>query len=131
MSTCPNCSTPVTGRFCPNCGQRQGVTHTSIARVIRDVLEEQFSLDAPLPRTLVALFFRPGLLTREYMSLRIARYVPPLRLYLACSVIFFLFLSLVSARSIQIDPETIAMVDSVRAAQQAQLKSGADSLASS
>jgi len=59
-----------------------------------EVLDDQFSINSALPRTLGALFFRPGHLTREYMSGRIARYIPPFRLYLVASVAFFVALSL-------------------------------------
>jgi hypothetical protein len=38
-----------------------------------------------------ALLFRPGLLTAEYLADRRARYLPPFRLYLVVSVLFFAF----------------------------------------
>lgn len=68
--------------------------------MIAEVIEDQLSLNATLPRTLGALFFKPGFLSREYVDGRIQRYVPPFRLYLACSVVFFLLLSFL-ARSEQ------------------------------
>jgi len=40
-------------------------------------------------RTLAALLFRPGLLTTEFFAGRRARYLPPVRLYLVVSVLFF------------------------------------------
>jgi hypothetical protein len=36
------------------------------------------------------LMFKPGFLTREFLAGRRARYLPPLRLYLVLSVVFFL-----------------------------------------
>lgn len=62
--------------------------------MLADVLEDQLSVNATLPRTLFAILFRPGRLTAEYLQGRIASYVPPFRLYLAASVAFFLALSL-------------------------------------
>jgi hypothetical protein len=44
--------------------------------------------------TILALLFKPGFLTREFLSGRRARYLPPLRLYLVLSVLFFLILGL-------------------------------------
>lgn len=75
-----------------------------------DVLEDQFSLNAALPRTLRALFLKPGFLTTEYLSLKIARYIPPFRLYLFSSLIFFISLSFVSdpARLIVNDLDSIS-----------------------
>lgn len=64
--------------------------------MVRDVLEDQFSLEARLPRTLLSLLFRPGRLTREYAAGRVARYIAPFRLYLVSSLLFFLVLSYVA-----------------------------------
>ena len=118
---CPNCGALVTGKYCSGCGQRHGDVRASFLRIIRDVLEDQLSLNATLPRTLAALLFLPGRLTRDYMSLRIARYVPPVRLYLATSVLFFLALSLVSninrtdfMRELSGDSASVAVLDSIR-----------------
>lgn len=61
---------------------------------MRDAIDDQFSINSALPRTLWALVLRPGLLTAEYLAGRIARYIPPVRLYLVASVVFFLALSL-------------------------------------
>jgi hypothetical protein len=65
---------------------------------VRAVADDQLGVDAKLPRTLGALFFKPGLLTREFMGGRIARYIPPFRLYLMSSVLFFVLLSFTSVR---------------------------------
>jgi hypothetical protein len=46
-------------------------------------------LDGRLWRTLRTLLLSPGLLTLEYFQERRARYVPPFRLYLAASLVFF------------------------------------------
>jgi hypothetical protein len=124
--TCPNCGAAGGGKYCPGCGQRQGVVRASIARIIRDVLEDQLSLNGTLPRTLAALLVRPGALTQEYMSLRIARYVPPVRLYLVSSVLFFLLVRILSpverpdfSNNPQADSVLASVLDSLRAAQPA------------
>lgn len=44
-------------------------------------------------RTVLALLFKPGFLSREYFEGRRAAYVPPLRLYLIASVTFFFLMS--------------------------------------
>ncbi len=91
---CTNCGDPMPGNFCRLCGQRKVEVRVSLGRMMMEVLDDQFSINSALPRTLWALLFRPGHLTREYMSGRIARYIPPFRLYLVASVVFFVALSM-------------------------------------
>jgi hypothetical protein len=80
--------------FCPACGQRKVEVRVSLRRMLLELLEDQLALNATLPRTAGALLFRPGHLTAEYVKGRIARYVPPFRLYLVTSVFFFILLPL-------------------------------------
>jgi hypothetical protein len=93
---CLNCGDPHPGRFCPACGQRKGPIRVSLRRLLSEVLEDQLSINAALPRTLGALFFRPGRLTADYLRGRIAAYIAPFRLYLVSSLLFFLVLSFTS-----------------------------------
>lgn len=93
---CPNCGTPVDDRFCPRCGQANRERLVSLRSIVRDAAEDQFSLGGALPRTLGALLFRPGRLTREYAEGRVARYIAPFRLYLVSSLVFFVSLSFVA-----------------------------------
>jgi hypothetical protein len=97
---CLNCGDPTVGEYCPTCGQRKVDVQAPVRAVIKDVVEDELLLSGRLPRTLFALLFRPGLLTREMLDGRIVRYVRPFKLYLASSVLFFLLLSFVSVRVI-------------------------------
>jgi hypothetical protein len=90
---CPNCGDRRTGSYCPECGQRRIDRRHSLRRLIRDVVEDELSLSGALPRT-VSTLLRPGRLARDYFDGRIARYIPPFRLYLISSFIYFLVLSL-------------------------------------
>jgi hypothetical protein len=92
---CLNCGDPTPGNYCRTCGQRKVDVHVSLPRLLLEALDDQFSINSALPRTLGALLARPGHLTREYMGGRIVRYIPPFRLYLITSVLFFLALSLI------------------------------------
>ena len=107
---CPGCGADTTGNYCAHCGQRQGPRVLSVGALLREVLEDQFSVNAALPRTLRALFFRPGLLTREYLRLRISPYVPPFRLYLVVSLLFFLVLALRARQPIELTEEDRAQI---------------------
>lgn len=113
---CPNCGTIATGEFCPSCGQAQREKVLSLRRLAADFVEQQLDLDSRLPRTVVPLLFRPGLLTREYLRGRIARYFTPFRVYLVASLIFFLILSFRSQGGVVFglgEAEPAAPVDSI------------------
>jgi hypothetical protein len=99
LRPCANCGDHTPGNYCPVCGQRKVEVAVSLQRMLMEALDDQFSLNSALPRTIGALFFRPGHLSREYMAGRIARYIPPFRLYLLSSVIFFVVVSLTAGFS--------------------------------
>ena len=89
-SACLNCGTQLTDAFCAHCGQSAGDVHLSVRDLIHELAAEHFGLDTKVARTLVALMRYPGRLTREFLAGRRIRYLPPLRLYLSLSVIYFL-----------------------------------------
>lgn len=91
---CPNCDTPVSGQYCSNCGQIQKDIRRFFLALVNESLDEIFSLNSRMWKTVVALLFRPGFLTNEYLRGRRASYVQPLRLYFITSIAFFLMLSL-------------------------------------
>lgn len=88
--TCLNCGTLLSDAFCAHCGQRAGDVHLSVRDLLHELAAEHFGLDTKVARTLVTLARHPGRLTREFLSGRRARYLPPLRLYLSLSVLYFL-----------------------------------------
>ncbi len=91
---CPNCSAGLHGQFCYSCGQNQKGIDRFFISIINESFENIFSSDSRSARTLFYLLFRPGHLSAEYFSGRRARYIPPLRLYLITSLIFFFILSI-------------------------------------
>ena len=66
--------------------------HT-VGHFIREATEDLTHADSRVWHTLSALFFRPGHLTQEFFAGRRSRYLPPVRLYLVVSVLFFLLAS--------------------------------------
>ena len=86
---CANCGARLAGPWCSQCGQH---SHDS-GRRLRDLLHDAWHsfthLDGRFGSTLQLLFWQPGALTREYFANRRARQVPPFRLYLVCSLVFF------------------------------------------
>ncbi len=90
---CENCGAPLSGRFCATCGQRVEPPVHSLWHFAQVATEDLTHADSRLWRTLAALLFKPGHLTREFLHGRRARYLPPVRLYLVLSVAFFLWAS--------------------------------------
>lgn len=87
---CLNCGAAVTGQYCGQCGQRATTRLISLWELVRDAFGDLFELDSRLWRTMIPLLVRPGLLTRDYLQGRRARYMPPFRMYLVLSLLFFL-----------------------------------------
>lgn len=88
---CSNCGTPLTGRHCSTCGQLNANFHRPVVFLLGSMIADTFDLDGRLFRTLPKLMFRPGRLTRDYLDGKRARYMPPFRLFLISSLIFFFF----------------------------------------
>ena len=94
LDTCTNCDTLLRGQYCAQCGQRSGTRMISLWELIREASEFLTTFDSRLWRTLGLLMFRPGWLTRDYLRGRRARYIPPLRLFIAFSLLFFFLLAI-------------------------------------
>lgn len=91
---CPNCQEELHGPWCYQCGQNQRHINRFFLSLLGESFEEVFALDSRVVKTIFSILFRPGFLTTEYFAGRRARYVPPLRLYLIASVLFFFMLSM-------------------------------------
>jgi hypothetical protein len=85
---CKNCDTPLEGWYCYSCGQNADTHHRSILHLIWEAIEGMFHLDGRLANTLPLLFFRPGVLAKDYMEGRIVRHVPPFRTFLVALLLF-------------------------------------------
>jgi hypothetical protein len=86
---CLNCGTVIEGRHCAQCGQAADAHVLSIREVMDDVTHSLLHLDSRVWRTLRLLVRRPGELTREFVAGRRQSYIPPFRLYLAISILYF------------------------------------------
>ena len=93
---CHNCGADAPGNYCPNCGQETQIALPSAFAFLRDAAGRYIRFDGRMWRSLSALLFRPGFLTREYLAGRRRRYVRPARLFVALSIVFFAVLRLSS-----------------------------------
>ena len=95
VASCPNCSTEINGPFCRVCGQEQKNLNRYIWTLAGELADDISHLDSRVSKTFFALLFRPAYLTKEYFSGRRERYVPPIRLYLVISFLFFFILPII------------------------------------
>jgi hypothetical protein len=89
IRACLNCGEPLLGSYCWSCGQEDLDLHRPLQQLAQDAAGDLLDLDTRLLRTLGPLFFRPGALAREYLAGRRVRVVPPLKMFLLASLVFF------------------------------------------
>jgi uncharacterized protein DUF3667 len=94
MESCDNCGAPLTGAYCSACGQRVLHHGLSLGEFLKDAGEVITHADSRFWRTFAPLLVRPGFLTQQFIKGRRASYLPPFRLYLVLSVLFFLAIPL-------------------------------------
>lgn len=94
--SCLNCgnSIPPDFMYCPNCGQRHRQAKLPVKIFLGDFLRDYFALDSKIFRSLGRLIFRPGSLTKEFNLGKRKKYIPPLRMYIFISFIYFFVLAL-------------------------------------
>jgi hypothetical protein len=93
-AACRNCGAALAGRYCSQCGQAAEVHVPSVKEIIQEILEGLTHSDSRLWNTLKCLWLKPGKLTLEFIAGRRVAYLPPFRLYLILSVLYFFLSSL-------------------------------------
>ncbi len=118
---CSNCNAPLTGPFCHICGQKDDDLKRPIWTLLREILDDVVSTDSRLFKTLILLALVPGGLTRAFREGRRARFVPPLRLYIVMSILFFVILSVadILILDINVQPKEQAEIEEQEAQDQA------------
>jgi len=88
---CANCGAQLTGAYCHACGQSSHI-HRSLLHMVEEVLHGIFHFDTKAWRTLPALVFKPGHLTKQYIEGKRTSFVSPLALFLfLIFLMFFVF----------------------------------------
>jgi hypothetical protein len=92
---CPNCTFVLEEgyAFCPKCGQAK-IIDDSIRGFFNQFLEDYFTFDSKIFKSISPLLFRPGFLVNEYKEGKRIRYIPPLRIFIFTSILFFLLISM-------------------------------------
>ena len=88
-ANCLNCGATMTGPYCSHCGQKQVQQDLTLSEFLSETTQELTHWEGKVPTTLKVLFLQPGRLTHDFLAGRRARWLPPLRLYLICSLVYF------------------------------------------
>ncbi len=78
--------------FCPKCGQENHTPNQPIKHYLVELVETLLHLDSKFFHTIWVILRYPGLITKEYNENKRARYMPPIRLYVFVSLVFFVSL---------------------------------------
>lgn len=103
--------------YCPNCGQENHDLKIPIRHFVEEFLEGIFHFDNKLWHSLKTMFFYPGKITKDFLEGKRVSFVPPIRMYIFVSFIFFLFLNYTYNKKTKIKSdeslvEAIAKMDS-------------------
>lgn len=92
MQNCLNCNHPLKpeDKYCAQCSQKVGNTRLPFWAGLSDFFINAFSFDSKVFLSLRQLLLKPGLITQQYNAGMQARFVPPLRMYLTITLLFFL-----------------------------------------
>ncbi|MGA9796301.1 MAG: DUF3667 domain-containing protein [Rhizomicrobium sp.] len=87
---CADCGAALRGPYCSQCGQKRlEDDDRRLGALLMDFLAEVFEWDSRWWRSLLALVFRPGRLSRAWLEGRRTRYVKPVTLFLLANFLYF------------------------------------------
>jgi len=91
-TSCLNCQHPldISEKYCSNCGQLNSTKKLSFKDFFNEFFANSFAYDSRFRRTLSALLFHPGKISKDYIQGKRERYANPFRFYLSVSIIFFI-----------------------------------------
>ena len=102
--TCLNCCNPLRpeDNYCPICGQENHNLKIPAAHLALEAIESFIHIDSKLWNTLKATFTKPGKITLDYLEGKRMQYVPPVKLYVFVSFIFFLLVGMQSDDAVEV-----------------------------
>ncbi|MFY0674781.1 MAG: DUF3667 domain-containing protein [Bacteroidia bacterium] len=125
---CKNCETEFEGNFCPNCGQSTKEFERPVRFLIIDLLGNMFAFDTRFWKTFIAVLFKPGALTLDYVNGHRVKYMPPFRFFIFVSFFFFLALKLFSAQMLNNDAQNTDFISITDIEQDSTAKAVLDSI---
>ena len=89
--TCRNCGKSIKNQFCEYCGQRTSVDKVTFTETFHDLVDNLFSISAPLPRTIRDMAIRPGKMFRDYLAGKRKQYYKPISFFILATIIYLFF----------------------------------------
>lgn len=92
---CKNCGHPLdmSDKFCPNCSQANSTKKLTLKDFFDEFFSNIISYDSKLLRTLTALLWYPGRITKDYINGKRVSYTNPFRFLLSLAIIYFLMIN--------------------------------------
>ena len=100
---CLSCGATLAGIYCINCGQKQDDLRRSLFLLARNFIEDTFSFDGRMWRTLGLLAASPGYVPMRFSHGQRSQFTPPIRLFLIVSFLFFLTIGLTKTLFVGVD----------------------------
>jgi hypothetical protein len=97
--------------FCPSCGQENTDLHTGIGHWLMEIVEGILHFEGKFWITTKYLIAKPGILSKEFIDGHRTKFMPPVRLYLFVSFLFFLALGLRKEHRTRVEPESFIEQD--------------------
>src|SRR5690606_17932489 len=90
--SCLSCGAPLNGKYCSQCGEK--TVHKedkTVAHYFGEFLHMMSHADSKFLKSLKYIFFKPGLLSKEYIAGRKKPYSAPLTMFIVANLIYYLF----------------------------------------
>ncbi|HSP11873.1 MAG TPA: DUF3667 domain-containing protein [Salegentibacter sp.] len=96
---CLNCDHELdkSDKYCPACGQLNSTKKLAFDDFFNEFFAGIFAYDSRFRRTIRALLFAPGKISKDYISGKRMRYANPFKFYLSASIIFFIIWGFVNS----------------------------------
>lgn len=125
LPSCANCGTALNGPYCSNCGQKASDLHRPIWWILGEFLDAVFGYDSRTFRTIWLLFAEPGEFTRRYIDGKRASMLPPFRLFVIATLLFFITLQVTDIALVAFRVSEVPVVSLPSAATKVLPQSGA------
>ncbi|MDF1836322.1 MAG: DUF3667 domain-containing protein [Planctomycetota bacterium] len=104
VKTCLQCSSPVPGSYCQECGQSNRVGALQVRSILGDVFASIIDLELPILRTTKGLLLAPGRTAREWVDGQRKSYTNPIKYCVIIGLIFTIMIRIKLGEAATIEP---------------------------